>query len=200
MKLGIFGGSFDPIHYGHLILAEYLREGAGLDRVLLMPAYESPFKIGQTKSDAASRLKMVELATQDHPSFDICDLDISGGRVSYMVDLMASLRKMYPTDELYYLSGTDSFLGIECWRGSEELLSRYSFAVGTRPGYRDEELAEFAEYIRAKYHTEVQVVPIPKVEISSTDIRHRCKEEHSIRYLVPEAVERFIHENQLYIG
>ena len=200
MKIGIFGGSFDPVHTGHLVLAEHVRDGAGLDRVILLPAYESPFKIGRSGADSGQRLEMTRLAARDNEHFEVSELDVGKGRVSYTVDLMAELSAIYPDDRLYFIAGTDSFLGIEKWMGSEELLTRYGFVIGTRPGYRDEELAEHAERMREKYGAEVITVNIPKVDISSTDIRRRCRDGRSIKYLVPDAVGEFIARNGLYRG
>lgn len=200
MKIGIFGGSFDPVHTGHLVLAEHVRDGAGLDRVILLPAYESPFKIGRSGADSGQRLEMTRLAAADNDHFEVSDLDVAKGMVSYTVDLMAELSAMYPDDRLYFIAGTDSFLGIEKWMGSEELLTRYGFVIGTRPGYRDEELAEHAERMRERYGAEVITVNIPKVDISSTDIRRRCRDGRSIKYLVPDAVGGFIAWNGLYRG
>ena len=198
MNIGIFGGSFDPVHTGHLVLAEHVREGAGLDKVILLPAYESPFKIGRSGADSKQRLEMTRLAADSNDYLEVSSLDVEKGRVSYMVDLMAELSEMYPDDRLYFIAGTDSFLGIEKWMGSSELLTRYGFAVGTRPGYRDEELSEHAEFLRKKYGTEIITVNIPKVDISSTDIRRRCQNGRSIMYLVPDAVEKYISDNGLY--
>lgn len=200
MKIGIFGGSFDPVHTGHLVLAEHVRDGAGLDRVILLPAYESPFKIGRSGADSGQRLEMTKLAAADNEHFEVSELDVGKGMVSYTVDLMAELSAIYPDDRLYFIAGTDSFLGIEKWMGSEELLTRYGFVIGTRPGYRDEELAEHAERMREKYGAEVITVNIPKVDISSTDIRRRCRDGRSIKYLVPDAVGEFIARNGLYRG
>lgn len=198
MNIGIFGGSFDPVHAGHLVLAEHVRDGAGLDKVILLPAYESPFKIGRSGAGSKQRLEMTRLAVDGNDFLEVSSLDIEKGRVSYMVDLMAELSEMYPDDRLYFIAGTDSFLGIEKWMGSSELLTRYGFAVGTRPGYRDEELAEHADFLREKYGTEIITVNIPKVDISSTDIRKRCHNGRSIMYLVPDAVEKYIADNGLY--
>lgn len=198
MKIGIFGGSFDPIHTGHLVLAEHVRDAAKLDRVILLPAYESPFKVGMSGAGGADRLRMTQLAAESNDHFEVSSFDVDKGKVSYSVDLMAEIQEMYPDDRLYFIAGTDSFLGIEKWKGSAELLSKYGFAVGTRPGYRDEELAAHAERMREKYGAEVILVNIPKVDISSTDIRRRCREGRSVRYLVPEKVEDHIYKNGLY--
>lgn len=200
MKIGIFGGSFDPIHNGHMILAEYVMEGAGLDRMILLPAYESPFKVGMSSADAEQRLLMTELAAGNNPRFSVSSLDVRQGRVSYTVDLLRTLQEQFPRDELYFVAGTDSFLGIEKWMGAKELLTSYRFAVGTRPGYRDEELRDHAERLRKTYGTEIIVTQIPKVDISSTDIRRRRSCGGSIRYLVPDAVEEFILRHGIYEG
>ncbi len=200
MNIGIFGGSFDPVHTGHLVLAEHVRDGAGLDKVILLPAYESPFKVGRSGADSSQRLEMTELAARDNEHFEVSALDVAKGKVSYMVDLMAELSAMYPHDRLYFIAGIDSFLSIEKWWGFEELLTRYGFVIGTRPGYRDEELTDHAERIRQKYGSEIITVNIPKVDISSTDIRRRCRDGRSIKYLVPDAVGEYIARNGLYRG
>ena len=199
MKTGIFGGSFDPVHTGHLALAEYVREGAGLDRVIFLPAYESPFKVGKSGAGPEHRLAMTRLAAEGNPCFEVSDFDVSKDRVSYTVDIMAELQKLYPEDSLYFISGTDSFLGIEKWMGSGELLTRYGFAVGTRPGYREGQLEEHAEYIRKKYGTDVVVVNIPGLDVSSTDIRERRASGRSIKYLVPDKVNEYIIKHRIYI-
>lgn len=198
MKIGIFGGSFDPIHNGHMVLAEYVKEGAGLDRIILLPAYESPFKVGMSGADSAQRLRMTELAAEDNPHLTVSPLDVRQGKVSYTVDLLRVMQKQFPEDRLYFIAGTDSFLGIERWMGAEELLTTYGFAVGTRPGYRDEELTAHAQRLREKYGTEIIVTSIPKVDISSTDIRRRCSSGGSIRYLVPAKVEEYIRRHRIY--
>lgn len=198
MKIGIFGGSFDPIHTGHLVLAEYVKDGAGLDHVVFLPAYESPFKVGQSNAYSKHRLKMTELAVCDNSCFEVSSLDICREHVSYTVDIMRELSMIYPDDRLYFIAGTDSFLGIEKWKGSDELLTRYGFIVGTRPGYRDEELMDYAEHIKKKYKSDIITINIPKVDISSTDIRRRCREGRSIKYLVPDNVRDYILHNKLY--
>lgn len=198
MRIGIFGGSFDPVHSGHMVLAEYVREGAELDRIVLLPAYESPFKVGKSGADDKHRLEMTVLAAQGNPFFEVSSYDVDKGCVSYTVDLLREIQEKNPEDTLYFIAGTDSFLGIEKWKGSEELLTKYGFVIGTRPGYRDEELADHAERLRKEYGTDIIVVSIPKVDISSTDIRRRRREGRSIKYLVPERVEEYIMKCGLY--
>jgi nicotinate-nucleotide adenylyltransferase len=198
MKIGILGGSFDPIHIGHITLAEYVREGAELDKIILLPAYESPFKIGMSGAGDRHRLNMTRLAAEGNEYFEVSSYDVDKGKVSYSVDLMSELQHMHPDDRLYFIAGTDSFLGIEKWRKADELLRKYGFVVGTRPGYKDEELAAHVKHITETYGTEVIVVRIPKLDVSSTDIRKRCSRGRSIKYLVPKKVEEYINANKLY--
>ncbi len=199
MKIGIFGGSFDPIHYGHLVLAENVREGAGLDKIIIMPAFESPFKIGRSGAGTEHRMNMVELAVERNDFIKTSSYEIDKGRISYTADTLDEIREMYyPDDELCFITGTDSMLGIEKWKDRDKLLKEYSFAVGTRPGYKDEELYSYAEHLRSAYGTKIYIINIPKVDISSTNIRIRRMEGRSIKYLLPDKVEDYIIEHGLY--
>ncbi|MCR4601075.1 MAG: nicotinate-nucleotide adenylyltransferase [Clostridia bacterium] len=199
MKIGIFGGSFDPVHMGHLVLAEHVREGAGLDSLILMPAWKSPFKVGNGGASGIDRLEMTRLAAADNERISVSSYEVDLGKVSYTVDTLRELRKDYrPEDKLYFILGGDSFLTLEKWAGADELLSEYGFAVGRRPGSGDGELQECAERLRSKYGTEVIMTDVPQLDISSTDIRERVKEGRDIRYLVPRSVEDYIREHGLY--
>lgn len=199
MDIGIFGGSFDPIHNGHLVLAESARLEAGLDKLIILPAYESPFKVGQSSADSQARLEMAVLAAQGNENMEVSSFDIDKGKVSFMVDLLREMEAyLEPDDRLFFISGTDSILNIEKWKDSETLLTRYGFVVGNRPGYKSEELAKYAEHLRKNYGTDIRVVDIPQVDISSTDIRKRCSEGRTIKYLVPDKVEKYIAKKGLY--
>jgi nicotinate-nucleotide adenylyltransferase len=199
MRIGIFGGSFDPVHTGHLILAEYVKEGAGLDRLVLMPAYVSPFKIGKSNASSEDRLEMAYLATHENPHIEVDPYEVQKATPSYTADTMAELkRNRWPDDSLYFVAGTDSILEVEKWKDADTLLRTFGFVVGTRPGYRDEELDEHIKYLRDTYGTDVIKVNIPKVDISSTSIRRRSKEGKSIKYLVPRQVEEYIISHGLY--
>lgn len=199
MKIGVFGGSFDPIHTGHLVLAEYTASEAGLDKVVFLPAFESPFKIGKRTAGSEHRLEMVRLATRDNDRFEVSSYDMDQKKVSYTVDLLRDLSERYPSGHpLYFIAGTDSILEIERWRGSQELLTTYGFVVGARPGYRESDLEAHAAYLKKNYGTDIQVVPVPQVDISSTLVRRRRSEGKGIRYLVPHGVEEYIFANGLY--
>jgi len=199
MDIGIFGGSFDPIHTGHLMLAESARTEAGLDRLIILPAYESPFKVGQSNADSKDRMQMAILAAEENENMEVSSFDIDKGKVSFMVDLLMEMEEMFaPEDKFYFISGTDSILKIEKWKGSDILLTRYGFVVGSRPGYRTEELTQHVEHLRKTYGTDIRIVDIPQVDISSTDIRQRCRDGRTIKYMVPEKVEKYIIQHGLY--
>lgn len=198
MKIGVFGGSFNPIHNGHLALAEYATDEAGLDYTIIIPAYESPFKLGTGGPEAMHHFRMAELAVAGNRRLAVSDREVTKTETSFTVDTLRELQEEHPGDRLYFIIGTDSFYEIERWKGAEELLGSYGFVVGHRPGYENEKLDAFAEAIRGKYHAEVVLADIPQLEISSTDIRRRIREGKSIRYLVPDAVRDYINENGLY--
>ncbi len=198
MKIGVFGGSFNPIHHGHLSLAEYATDEAGLDYTIIIPAYESPFKLGTGGPDAMHHLRMAELAVEGNERLTVSDREVTRTETSFTVDTLRELQAEYPEDRLYFIIGTDSFYDIERWKGAEELLACYGFVVGRRPGYDNGELEEFAEWIRRKYNAEIVLADVPQLEISSTDIRSRIRNGKSIRYLVPEAVKDYIDSNGLY--
>lgn len=198
MKIGILGGSFDPIHHGHLILAENVRQEAQLDRIIIMPAHASPFKLNKKTASGEDRFRMAQLAVEGNDYFEASDFESASDRISYTIDTMKMLEKEYEGHELCFITGADSILEIERWKDFEELLGRYTFLVGGRPGYRDAELAEFAEYLCREYKADVRVIDIPKADISSTEIRRRSREGKSIRYLTPDRVADYIRENEIY--
>lgn len=199
MKIGILGGSFNPIHYGHLILAENVRKEANLDKVIIMPAYASPFKLNKKSASAQHRYQMVRLAVEGNEGLEASDFESASGRVSYTIDTMRMLEEKLGSEcQLCFITGADSILEIERWKEPAELLRRYTFLVGGRPGYRDAELEEYAEYLRKEYRAEVRVIDIPKADISSTEIRRRSMAGKSIRYLTPDSVAEYIKSNGLY--
>lgn len=203
-KIGILGGSFDPVHRGHIRLAEdALREG-NLDCVLLIPAAVQPFKQDVETAGGEHRLNMLRIATENADRLIVSDYEIRHEGVSYTYLTLRAVQKL--ADEacsegadLYFITGTDAFLKIDTWMEGEELLSSYSYIVGTRPGYRQEELERQIESIRAEYGTEIINLEQEQLNISSTEVRERIRAGLPIDCLVPEGVERYIEENELYI-
>lgn len=198
-KIGVFGGTFDPIHTGHLILAEQAREESGLDEIIFMPAKHSPYKVFKRTTPGEDRYKMVALAIEDNETFKVSDLELNGPEISYTVDTLDKLRELHePDDILYFICGTDAFMGMSGWKNRERLLDEYRIVVGTRPGYMEKEIDDAILQLTENYGANIKKVAMPKLEISSTDIKKRLEKDTSIRYLVPDKVLAYIKEKQLY--
>ena len=199
MKIGVFGGSFNPVHCGHLILAEHAADAAELDRVILVPAYESPFKTGTGGEISRHLLQMTRIAAEQNPRFEVSSMEIDKGVTSYTIDTMRAISAEIGTgDRLSFIMGADSFASLEKWRGADELLREYSFLVGCRPGCALEETEKTAEQLRMRYNADIRIILIPQVDISSTDLRNRVRQGKSIRYLTPDGVAKYIAEFHLY--
>ncbi len=191
-RLGVLGGSFDPVHNGHLICAEQLAEALDLERVLFMPCSRSPHKRSHAPAPDADRIAMVELAVAGHPAFEVSDLEIRRGGVSYTVDTVRQLREtLGPGAELWLMMGMDAYLDIPAWKDPDIVLAECHFAVARRPGSGDRRLP-------AAFEEKSRFVDITAVDISSSDIRSRIREGQSIRYLVPDAVEQYIRDRRPY--
>ena len=198
-RIGILGGTFDPVHCGHIHLAEDAMTQGRLDEVIFIPARLQPFKLGKKITSGEDRLAMLRLATEHTPGFSVssCELDAEG--VSYTYLTLRALQKEYGEDaRLYFITGTDAFLKIEWWMMAEELLESYGFLIGTRPGYKEEELAECIARVREKFGTEVININNTKYDISSTQIREKIQKGESAEGLLPENVEAYIREKGLY--
>jgi nicotinate-nucleotide adenylyltransferase len=216
LKIGVFGGTFNPIHYGHLRAAEETREILGLDKVLFIPSGNPPLK-SEDLADTLKRYKMVRLAVVKNRFFDVLDIEcVKPGR-SYTVDTLGALLERYNGNDLHFILGIDAFLDIPNWWRPEQLTSMVDFAVVSRPGRRFAELRS-SPYVkdtkdgldalggseRASLAIELQsgrkaeLVKITPLDISSSDVRRRIKSGLSIKYLLPEDVESFIISNKLY--
>ena len=193
------GGSFDPVHNGHIGLAEDAVTMAGMDEVIMIPAGIQPFKQDRRTESGEDRFRMLALVAgqNDHITVSRNELDCEG--VSYTYLTLRRIQEMNRNAKLYFICGTDSFLKIDTWKNSRELLSNYSYIVGyDRPGYRHNELQEAIERISRNYGTDIITIHNRQFDVSSTEIRERIAEGKSIAHLVPPAVERYIRENELY--
>ncbi len=200
-KIGVFGGTFDPIHTGHLILAEQAREATGLHEIIFMPARQSPYKIFKRTASGEDRYKMIELAIEGNSYFSVSDLELKGSEVSYTVDTLDRLKELhYPEDDLYFICGTDAFMSMSGWKNRERLLAEYNIVVGTRPGYMEKEIDDAIIQLTENYAANITKVAMPKLEISSTDIKQRLENSKSVRYLVPQKVLLYILDKQLYMS
>ena len=195
MRLGVFGGSFDPIHYGHLRLAESLRESRGLDRVLFVPAYVSPFKVGETRTPAEARAELVRLAIADNPSFELWTGELDSDGPSYTVETLRRLKAEFPDAVLFFLLGLDALKGIQKWREPEALLTLARFVAATRPGTTEDEVRDA---IPDGWEGAIDFVSVPPIDLSSTEMRKLVSEGKSLRYLTPETVIEEIDVRRLY--
>lgn len=197
-KIGILGGTFNPIHNGHLLLAETARDLLALDQVLLIPSGCSYMKDPQEILPAGERLAMARLAASGHPDFAVSDVEICRGGNSYTFETLKTLRERYPRARLFHIVGADTLFHMETWKCPEQIFQNCVTAAAVREGFADEALQRQADHLAERYQTQIRLIPFPHVEISSTDIRQRIRQGRSIRYLVPESVRLFIEENGLY--
>ena len=186
MKLGLLGGSFNPIHHGHLITATRAAEAVKLDRVLFIPAALSPLKSRSPLAPAKDRLAMLRLAVRGNPLFEICDLELRRGGVSYTIDTLRELKRRTRA-RLYWILGADAAKLLPRWKSISEVRALATFIILPRPGARP-----------ARRTPHQLVVQAPLLQISSSEIRDRVRKGRSVRYLVPEPVDRHIRQRGLY--
>ena len=199
MKIGVFGGSFDPVHLGHLILAEFCREQANLEKVVFVPAAISPFKPEGPIASDSQRVEMLELAIGGHPDFDISQCEIERGGASYTVDTLQQLGDRFLEKDLYLIMGADSADDFQEWKEPSSVCQLSTPLIVARRGSTStiENLRPFVDEPRFREIQQRQV-EFPWIEISSTEIRQAVKEKKSIRYRVPRAVEKYIQAKKLY--
>lgn len=199
-RIGILGGTFNPVHMGHLIMAQDALELFELSKVLLIPCAHPPHKAGNELAPAAHRLAMLEAALEGDLNFEVSDLEIVRGGVSYTVDTLKALRAEYPDEELVFIIGSDSLPELHLWRDIGELLSLCRIVTIARPGTdpRRLEALDLKLPVDASERLKADIRYGHPVGVSSTDIRYRVAEGMSIRYLVPPPVEMYIAEHSLY--
>lgn len=189
MKIGVFGGTFDPPHHGHLIVAEYVRYRLGIDKILFVPSWISPHKQERQAIDGSHRLAMLRLAVDGAPDLEVSDIEIRRGGISYTIDTLKSLSAETHA-ELSLLIGADNFMEFETWHKPEEILSLARLVVMSRPGSplpTDQPLP-----------SSILPLEVPDIKITATQIRDRVHANQSIRYLMPLRVERYIQEENIY--
>lgn len=198
-RLGIMGGTFDPIHYGHLVTAEQARESMNLDSVLFMPAGAPAFKLDKHVTDAEDRYAMTVLATAANPAFLASRFEIDREGVTYTADTLRELRDFYPDRvKLYFITGADAILDIVSWHRADEIAGLATFIAATRPGF---DIGEARRRIEASgLDFDVRYIQIPALAISSTNIRTRVARGMSVRYLTSESVIGYIKKRGLYRG
>ena len=194
MKVCLFGGTFDPPHLGHLIVAQTIFEAENFDQIVFVPAYQPPHKNGMKISPVDQRLEMLNIAIKENPNFIISDLEIERKGLSYSIDTIMDYKKQnnLNSNELFYLMGSDSLRQFKKWKDPKMIIDESRVIVAIRPGFRP---SDIPNWILAK----IQFASIPRIEISSTTIRERWVSDKTIRYMVTESVWQYINKNKLYL-
>jgi len=192
-RIGFLGGTFDPIHSGHLILAQQLLENFHLDKVIFIPAATPPHKDDESISPSNHRFEMTRAAIEDNPLFQVSDIELKRQGKSYTIDTIRQLKELHPDSDLFLLAGSDILAEFETWKDPEEIFQEIKVIIGVRPGYDkiDSENRFFKKSIIAQ---------IDGLQISSTQIRQKVREGKSIKYLVPLRVEEYVKAGGLYRG
>ena len=196
-SLGILGGTFDPIHMGHLRMAEHVFQRRELESIVFIPAYVPPHKLGQDFAPAQDRYAMTELAVADNPHFTVSDMELKRTGVSYTIDTIRQLHAQYEDRELNFIIGADSVAQLHTWHNIEEMLELTRFVAVWRPGYEDA-MEELVRHLGEQAKERVLLLDTPVYDISSTEIRTRIRQGLGLAGLVPPAVERYIYEHGLY--
>jgi nicotinate-nucleotide adenylyltransferase len=185
MRIGLFGGTFNPPHIAHLITAERVREAAGLDRILFIPSYISPHKRSGEEANARDRLEMTRMAVEGNPFFECSDYEIRKESVSYTVETLEHLHGVYPDAEFFVIIGMDNYLELNTWKNPVRILELSEIIVMNRAAVRPGAPVGIP-------NDHIRFVDVPDLELSSSEIRGRVKNGNSIKYMIPPAVEQYI--------
>jgi nicotinate-nucleotide adenylyltransferase len=197
MRIGILGGTFDPPHIGHLVIAEEARTNLGLAKVYFVPANHPPHKLDEPISSLQDRVAMLRLALDNNPFFVLSLIEGNRPGPSYTVDTLKLLQSEFPpASELYFIMGLDSLRDLPTWHQPQELIQLARLAVLRRPGYQAD--LEALEQKIPGIKSRVEFIPAPELSISSTDLQERVRQGYSIRHLVPETVAEYIYDHALY--
>ncbi len=199
MRIGFFGGSFDPVHLGHLIIAEQCRENCGLDEVWFVPSAVAPHKPGGSRAIGRQRREMLEFAIAGHPAFRVSEIELKRGGTSFTVDTLREIHEADPSVELFLLMGGDSLQGFSGWREPAEICRLATPLICHRPGHPVdfELLAPFLGSQQMQLVRDLSLQAI-RIDISSTLIRDRIAAGRSVRYMIPRSVEKYIETTRLY--
>ena len=191
MKICLFGGTFDPLHIGHLLIAQTVYEAENFDKILFIPAYAPPHK--NVVTPMKHRIEMVKIAISDNPNFEYSDVDILRKGISYTIDSIVDIKRKYELtdDEIYFLIGSDSLIDFKNWKNPKEILDECNVIVAIRPGFRP---SDIPYWILQRVH----FANIPRFELSSSKIRSRWVKDLTIRYMVTLPIWEYINENNLY--
>ncbi|HUI29175.1 MAG TPA: nicotinate-nucleotide adenylyltransferase [Candidatus Acidoferrales bacterium] len=190
-RVGILGGTFNPPHIAHLIAAESATEQLRLDKMLFVPAAIPPHKLNEKIIPANVRLQMVKLAIKGNPKFEVCDIELKRSGASYSIDTIIELKGKFPDDKFFLVIGIDLLIDFYSWKDPEKILDKCDVVAMNRPGFA-------LESVDQGLLRRVEVLSVPGLDVSSSDIRRRVHSGRSIRFLVPQAVEEYIYANSIY--
>ena len=197
-KVGIMGGTFDPIHYGHLMLAQNALDTFSLDEILFVPSGTPWLKESTKVLSKNKRVSMTGMAIEDNPDFALSTIEIDREGNSYSYETVEELKKEQPETDFYFIMGADSLLEIERWKHPDRLMADCILLVAVRDDCDKEGLEKQITYLKDKYQADIRILPANRMDISSTKIRQMIQEGKSVRYMLPDQVIRFIQKNHLY--
>lgn len=197
-KVGIMGGTFNPIHNGHLLLAQAARESLNLDRILFMPSGNSYMKETSQILDGDTRAQMVRLALLENPYFLFSDLELKREGATYTCDTLAILKAQNPQTQYYFILGEDNLLTLKCWKNPAFILQNCVIAGAVRASEDNTRIKKAAELLKKEYQADIRILPTRRIDISSSEIRERLKNGQSVRYMLPERVYDYIQKKRLY--
>lgn len=197
-KIGIMGGTFDPVHNGHLLIAENACEQLELDEVHFIPTGRSPHKQGKQITDGVHRLRMVELAIADNPAFVADERELRSDALSYSYLTLQQMHRDFPHDELYFIMGGDSLRDFKTWYHPEKICACAILVAAIRDECDRDHLMAYAEELKTLYSADVRLIETPNLSVASSELRRRVATGETIRYQVPEPVRAYIQDNRLY--
>ena len=197
-KIGVFGGTFDPIHLGHLYIAYEAKRKLGLDKILFIPSGNPPHKQLKKVTDSFYRYKMVEASIKNYEGFEVSDYEVKKHTLSYTFKTLEYLKTLYENSEIYFITGGDCLIDLETWTNVPRILELCKFVVFNRPGHSKEDFLNQKRIIENRYDKEILYLHLLNLEISSTMIRERVKENLSVEFFVPKDVNDMIKEFKLY--
>lgn len=197
-KIGVLGGTFDPIHFGHLIIAEEIKDRYNLDKIIFIPCGMPSHKDTSKVSDTFHRMNMVQIAIDTNIHFEVSDIEIRRKGYTYTIDTVLQLKHMYPKSDIFHIIGADIVSDLSSWKKCDELFANCEFIVTIRNGFTENRLKDQIKVLENLYNAKINLANVRLIDISSTEIRKNVKSNMSIKYLLPEAVEKYIFVNNLY--
>lgn len=198
-KVGIMGGTFNPVHYGHLFLAEKAYEQLQLDKVLFMPTKNPPHKQKPEEVTQQQRVEMLLLAIQDNPHFELSSVELERNGMTYTADTLMLLAQENQDTQYYFIVGADSLLMMQKWKDPQIIFDQCIVVAACRDLVNKEELLQHAEYLKNTFQAKIEIIDMPAIQISSQDIRNRLELKKSVKYYITEPVYEYIKNNKLYL-